>query len=138
MPRPRKPTKVLEFTGRFAKNPSRGRERADEPEPGGPIGEPPAGMPAEVEACWREIVSLCPAGVLADCDTFAVECAAHLAAQVRAGGADPATFAQLRLALGELGMSPSSRSKVRATVPVDGGQAATPDPAIAPTSFAAV
>lgn len=70
-------------------------------------------MASEVEAAWREIVALCPSGVLADCDIYAVEAAANMVAQMRAGGADPATFAQLRMMLGELGMTPASRSKVQ-------------------------
>ena len=113
MPAHRKPTSVLAFTGAFKTNPSRGRARSGEPVPRGPIGEPPPGMAAEVESAWREIVALCPAGVLADCDIYAVEAAANMVSQMRAGGADPATFAQLRMMLGELGMTPASRSKVQ-------------------------
>jgi hypothetical protein len=89
-------------------------------------------LPEEVAAAWREIVVLCPAGVLADCDVYAVEAAARLLCQMRAGKplpdsderwTDPAIFAQFRMALNELGMTPASRSKVTAMEPKKPGAA---------------
>ena len=42
MPAKRIPTAIHQMKGSFEKNPSRGRARADEPKPDGPLGAPPA------------------------------------------------------------------------------------------------
>jgi phage terminase small subunit len=123
----RKPTAVLQFTGAHAHNPARARARENEPKPNALLGsEPPDALSADIAAAWREIVRLCPAGVLADCDVYAVEAAARLLCQMREGKplpdtderwTDPAIFAQFRMALNELGMTPASRSKVTSMEP---------------------
>lgn len=140
MPAHRKPSAVLAFTGAFKQNPSRGRAREGEPVPRAPIGEtPPAHLSPEVAKAWAEIVALCPAGVLADCDVFAVEMAARLLTMAREDREDnrPIIAGQQVLRwLCELGMTPASRSKVKCTVD-EAKEEAAPDAATPPASFGA-
>src|SRR5690349_15010559 len=81
MPRPRKPTALLELQGSFKKNPDRGRARKDEPEPVADLGEPPARLtPLELEM-WRELESMAPPRVLTNADRWLVERACKLMAE---------------------------------------------------------
>ena len=122
MPALRKPTNIHEFTGAHAINPSRGRARAGEPTPRARLAEaPPNYLPPDVAAVWRQVMSVIPFDVLADCDVIAVETVARLTAQMRSEG--ETDWAQLRIALCELGMTPASRSKVKVT---DFGDAVAP------------
>ncbi len=115
MPRPRKPTPVLKVIGAFDRN--RKRMREDDIETGQFPAEPPKHLSEEIKVCWREIVAVCPAGVLQAADKFLVEVTAALLAEHRR---DPhkmmaARLVQLRVCLGGLGLSPTDRSKL--TVP---------------------
>jgi phage terminase small subunit len=76
LPRPRKPTSLLELSGAFAKNPT--RRRPAEPRDDRPLGDPPTRLPAAAVPYWREIASLAPARVLCAADRLAVELAARL------------------------------------------------------------
>lgn len=115
----RKPSAVLELTGAFDRNPSRRRARAAEPQPEGPIGDPPAHLPPTVAACWREIAELCCTGVLARSDRLAVEHAAHLLAHLRGRNwqVPPAVWLRFEAALGRLGLSPVDRARVSEAPP---------------------
>jgi hypothetical protein len=54
MSRPRTPTAVLELRGAFKEHPERARERAGEPRPTEPLGEPPKRLkPADAMPKWR-------------------------------------------------------------------------------------
>ncbi|WP_374349179.1 hypothetical protein [Chitinimonas sp.] len=114
MARPRTPTNVLDARGAFKKDPQRGRARAGEPEPNGPIGEPPERLNDSQRDAWAEIVGTAHDGVLCRADRLSVEMAACLLAEF---WADPVAFPSGRLArleglLGKFGMTPSDRSKV--------------------------
>lgn len=82
--RPRKPSKVLELSGAFDKNPK--RRRAGEPEDNRELGDPPAYLPAEALPCWVEIAQMAIPGVLTYADRYAVEIAARLMAKYRSRG----------------------------------------------------
>lgn len=114
MPRPRKPTNVLAFSGAFAKNPARGRARANEPKANGPIGAPPSELNEFERKAWIRIVSECPAGVLQLRDRQAVLCAALLGGALIQGHRDPKIINAYRVAISELGMTPAASSKVTA------------------------
>ena len=118
MARPRKPTPVLKVIGAFDKDRSRTRE--DDIQTGEFPREPPKHLSKEIKATWREIVAVCPLGVLQRSDQFVVEIAASLLAEHRK---DPhamiaTRIVQLRVCLGQLGLSPTDRSKL--SVPAQG------------------
>jgi hypothetical protein len=81
-------------------------------------------LAANVAVVWKQIMAVIPFDVLADCDMIAVEVVARLTAQMREEG--ETDWAQLRIALCELGMTPASRSKVRVHDFGDGGKAGEP------------
>ena len=117
MARPRKATNVLQLNGAFAKNPSRGRDREDEPSPKAGIGPCPSKLkPDEVEA-WDYLVSIMPNGVLGDCDRAHLEVAARLFAYSRRVPVEEwlaANISRLDAMLGKMGLNPADRSKVKA------------------------
>jgi hypothetical protein len=115
MPRPRKPTEVLEISGAFADKPARRRPAA--PRSPEPIGDPPAGMDPAAAGCWREIIAEAPPGVLTGADRLVVEIAAVMTAKVRRGEATAGEAGLMLRALTECGMTPASRSKVSAATP---------------------
>lgn len=117
MPRPRKPTHLLAVTGGLAKNPARYADRAHEPTDERELGDPPPNLAPSQQAVWREIEQLSLPGVLTHGDRLIVEVAAVLLAQFRlAGNLMPLpAIARLQSILGELGMTPASRSKVSAS-----------------------
>jgi hypothetical protein len=127
MPARRKPTALLVASGAYAKNPARARDREDEPTPEGPLGDPPAEWTegaasnqryVEYLKAWAEIVAQAAFGVLTSADRDAVELAVLLKYKIRraAAGYGKATsgdFAQLRALLGQFGLIPSERSRVK-------------------------
>jgi hypothetical protein len=58
----RKPTRLLEISGAFKKDPQ--RRRNHEPIPSGPLGDPPGFLPEPVKACWRELNAMIPRACL--------------------------------------------------------------------------
>jgi hypothetical protein len=129
MARPRKPTNVLTLSGSFIAHPERARARADEPEPVGEVGEPPAHLSPEEKAAWREIVDMCPPGVLALSDRLILEHGSRLLAQLRKDRTyiDSRLMLRLEGTLGRLGLSPADRSRVSAaTKPAGSGKPANP------------
>lgn len=50
---PRKPSNVLALKGSFKKNPARGADRVNEPEPVGEIGEAPPYLDENEKSCWH-------------------------------------------------------------------------------------
>jgi hypothetical protein len=121
MSRPRKPTAILELNGAFAKNPKRGRARASEPKPGGPLGDPPAHLSVGGKAAWVELQSFVPANVLTAADRWLVELCCQIMADLRENGrasrlnikgVPGCDSAQLLQGLSKMGLSPSDRSKV--------------------------
>jgi phage terminase small subunit len=108
MARPRTPTAVLELRGSFKTHPS--RKRPDEPRPTGKLGDPPPHLGEAALAAWHEIVGMAPPGVLTSADRWAVEIAAGLMAQFRAGDLLPAGVGHLRGILGRMGLTPADRA----------------------------
>ena len=115
MGRPRKPSNVHRLSGAFAKNPKRGRARANEPVPNPELGAPPAYFDDAQKACWAEFADIMPPGVIAKSDRIIVEMAARLLAQYRsADGLQAMAMRQLMSVLASLGLTPADRSKVQA------------------------
>jgi hypothetical protein len=110
MARPRKPTKLLELSGAFDKNPN--RARPDEPQDGRPLGDPPSRLPADVVPYWRELEQMVVGGVLTFRDRWAVELAARLMFKAVSGEIGSAELSMLRSLLGSIGMTPADRSKL--------------------------
>ncbi len=112
MPRPRKPTAVLELTGAFRKDPQRKRARSAEPVPTGEIGDAPVHFDAQLAAIWYEVISLIPAGVPTAADRIIVELTCSLVHGLRNGTSERGDKALLRSCLASLGMTPAERSKI--------------------------
>lgn len=116
MARPKTPTAILEARGAFKTHPERRADREGEPEITEPLGDRPQDLPIAVAVVWDELVDNAHKGVLCKADRPIVEIAARLFAEFRARGADmeAAKIGRLQAALSELGMTPASRSKVKA------------------------
>jgi hypothetical protein len=71
-------------------------------------------MSAQHKTLWREVVKAAPPHVLKQADRFLVELTVLLLAQARASAAEvsPQVVTQLRHCLAEMGMAPSSRSRL--------------------------
>lgn len=113
MPRARKPTAVLQFTGAYKKDPNRAESRKDEPKPSGGIGEPPAHLSDEQKKLWFELVGQSLPGVLSNADRTILELTVRALEQIRIVY-DPKIGPQLNQYLQQLGMTPAARSKVQA------------------------
>lgn len=118
MSRPRKPTALLAISGGLDKNPGRYADRAFEPVEQRALGEAPGHLGAPQRAAWAEIERIAPAGVLTHADRIIVELAAVLLARFRRAGElmPVAEVTRLQSILGDLGLTPSTRSKVTAVV----------------------
>jgi hypothetical protein len=113
MPKPRKPTALLELTGAFKGKPGRRRARDGEPIPKAALTARAEKLSKLEGACWDRIIKLAPAGVLKDADEIVVELTARLWARLKRGQATAADATQLRCCLQQLGMTPASRSNVK-------------------------
>ncbi len=132
MPRPRKPTKVLELSGAFKKNPSRKRARAGEPQIAAGLGDPPVewveGAPhnsrcAALLQAWNEIVAQDVLRVLNVSHRILVENTCHLIYKIRRasagyGKATSGDFAQVAANLARMGMTPVDSPRVAEAVRV--------------------
>ena len=104
MGRARKPTKILELTGRLKHDPQ--RRQGNEPAPAGVFpAKPPGHLDEPQAAAWVEIVAAVPAGVLSNADIFIVEVAAALLAEYRSDrqGMPTTRIARLTGELNKLG-----------------------------------
>lgn len=120
--RPRKPTHLHKLEGTRTRT-----NRRHEPEPTGPLGDPPSCLPAAAAAAWREIAEALSPGVAGNSDRIAVEIVARLLARLRsADGITAAELSCLHRGLASLGMTPTARSKV--APPVREPKPAVPDP----------
>ena len=116
MGRPRTPTNVLQLKGAFAKNPARGRERENEMEAVGAVGDPPDWLEESAQVAWRELVAMVPDGCLGRSDAAHLAVVSKLYALVKvtpAGDIPPSVLQPLLAGLGSMGMNPSERSKVK-------------------------
>jgi len=118
MPRPRKPTKVLEMQGAYKANPQRKKERVNEPKPDTDIGNPPRGFTAAQKKIWQEMIDITPDGVITRMDRFILEVVSVMLCRFReayTGRGKPlqsSEYGILMRALTSLGMTPADRSKV--------------------------
>jgi hypothetical protein len=111
MSRPRTPTAVLELRGAFKNYPERARERAGEPRPAEPLGDPPKRLEPANKAAWREMQE--HGFWLTSADQFLVEIAASLMAKHRGGTIDNPARSLLVGTLSKLGLGPAERSKMK-------------------------
>ena len=136
MPRPTKPTAVLEQTGAFRHDPQRARVRKHEPQPKGPLGPAPKHLNKGQQACWRELSRIAPPRVLTVSDRWLVEITARLMAKLRnprARNLTASEMTQLTNCLARMGLTPTDRTKVSVPEPEKTGNlfaelAATPPP----------
>lgn len=104
-----KPTHLKIVTG----NPHQHKLNDREPEPAGPLGDPPEDWPADYKAMWHEIVESAPNGVLTASDHILIETAVRLMSMMRCERTFTASVAsQLRTCLNEMGMTPAARSRL--------------------------
>jgi len=138
MPRVRKPTNILHLAGAFKKNPQRLRERALEPQLPKGIGDPPDWLDAFALEEWRRVVpDLESAGVTSRVESTALAAYCQAVSRLRKAEAEifrdgitmmterglvkhPSVgiakdaMAIIRALAAEFGMTPASRSKVKA------------------------
>lgn len=113
--RKKTPTKLMVVRG----NPSGRPLNLNEPETPGPLGDSPSGWTGEQRALWHEVVNSAPIGLLTKSDRILVELTVRNLAQVRASPEiNAAQSAELRRCLGEMGMTPSERTRL--VVPKNG------------------
>lgn len=91
------------------------------PRPTGDIGDSPPHMDAATTAAWDEIVGIALPGVLTNAVRLAMEIAAGLMAQFRAGDMLPASIGHLRGMLGRLGLRPADRAGLNIPQPKPAG-----------------
>ena len=112
MGKPRKPTALLEASGAFAKNPARGRARANEPKPTGALGPPPGWLNKTAVQCWHDLVARVPYP-LTNADDNILAATAYLESKLRRGEANLGEIGQYTKCLQQMGMTPSARSNVQ-------------------------
>ena len=110
MSRPRKPTRMLELSGAFDRNPQRRKAREHEPSPTGPLGDPPTALDEAQRARWNEIRAKCP--WLGESDDVLVEVTCKLWMEERRGKCSPGDRKLLVQCLRALGMAPGERSRM--------------------------
>lgn len=121
MPRPRKPTKVLDLTGRLKHNPKRYRDRLNEPVHNAPLGGPPDHLPPTEREIWAELAKQLVEGVALASDRAAFETLTRLVSMERAGQIQGKDRGHLLRLYQMFGMSPSDRSRVSAPAPAKAG-----------------
>lgn len=114
MARPRTPTNLLLLNGGMKRNPGRYADRANEPKPTGPIGDPPEWLTDFEREAWATFVEEAAPGVLTNSDRGLLELACTLRALVKSRQADSKDRALLKSCYVDMGMTPASRSKVQA------------------------
>jgi phage terminase small subunit len=113
MPRPRKPTTLLELAGVFDRNPAR---RRVDPEISGALGKPPKHLDVERRKVWLELSKLLPLGVARNADRFSYELICDLMYRQRYQSITGAELGSLVSLLSKFGRDPSSRAKVATPV----------------------
>lgn len=123
MPRPRKPTALLELNGAFRNHPERREGRKNEPHPDGPFGEPPVCLSDAEKEAWHELNSIAPRGVLTNADRPLAETYCRLMAKQRKDGIggryglSTGELSQLIQCLIRMGLTPADRSKISIAKP---------------------
>jgi len=120
MPRPRKPTKLLELNGAYKKNPARARERENEPQGRPGVGDPPADFLNESSPSsrakleiWFRFLAEAPEGCITGSDRTLLANACRLQAELERPYAKvtPAMHSEMRRYLADLGMSAPGRAQ---------------------------
>lgn len=113
MPNHRKPTQILDLTGRLAHDRKRYEDRANEPRDNAPLGDPPEWLPATEREIWEQVAAQLVAGVALASDRSAFESMVRLIAKERRDGelSGPEGSRLSRLFAG-FGMTPADRSRV--------------------------
>lgn len=119
MPQPRVPTATQEARGSYIRHPERKRERALEPQPKAPLGEPPKDFDKDQKKVWLELSAKMPDGVASDWDESAFEVLVCLIVnfrQRRRNGMQQVVgeIAQMNKLFTQFGMTPADRSRVHA------------------------
>jgi len=83
-----------------------------------PLGGPPSDWKPLLKALWHEIAEAIPHGVAGKSDRLLVELACVLVAKMRIDPAEmtPALASQIRTALGELAMTPTTRARLASPI----------------------
>jgi len=113
MPRPPKPTPLLEIGGTYRKD---RHGKRNEPTPKAGIGPYPSNLPVAPADIWDELVNTIVPGVLGDTDRAYLSIICELLSQFRRDpeGISGAKLSQLTMMLGKLGMNPVDRMKIQA------------------------
>lgn len=117
------PTAIAETKGAFDKHPERRRERANEPKPTEPVGDPPEHLNEYEVECWHYIVDCLHPGVAFKPDRLALEVAAKQLAEIRWGEkTNVSLMGQFHKFLAAFGLTPADRAKIQvdAETPDDG------------------
>ena len=111
------PTNVLLLKGTNKNHPERIKKRADEPKDKRDIdAKPHARLKTKIEKeCYKELIDNCIPSVLKQCDRTSVMIAAKLLARFVEDEATAAETAQLIKLLGQFGMTPSERTRIKMT-----------------------
>ena len=118
MARPRKPAKILEFTGAFKKDPQRRRE--DLPGVGDFNPLPPATLHQSIVPYWAEVVSQINPVVLTASDVSSIKIMARLLMDFELTG-DKTIATELRQWFAQYGLTAVGRTKIQAPKPQGGG-----------------
>jgi len=114
MPTPRKPTKILDLTGRLKHDPKRYASRKNEPVDDRPLGGPPGKMDEVEQRIWREVADELVPGVAVRGDRRAFGTLVKLLAKEERNDLMAADRSQLVTLYTRFGMTPSDRSRVSA------------------------
>lgn len=110
----KKPSKILELTGAFKKDPQ--RKNHQEPEGKGEFNkDPPAHLTNSQKTHWHEIIGLVPDGVLTGSDVLQVEIVVGLLDMYREekGRVHVSVIQRLTSEMGKLGLDPAARAKLQ-------------------------
>lgn len=121
MARHAQPRELAELKGATRKHPERYRKQPPAVEQ--PIGTAPAHLTDEAKACWFELESLAPTGVLKGADRVALETLSNLLAEYRKNPPEFAVgkYTHLIGMLARLGMTPADRQKLGTEKSEDNG-----------------
>lgn len=104
------PTGLARITGADTKNPARYRGNAPKV---GPLGDPPGHLTEAERGHWLALAGELP--WLGSSDRMLLELAAKISARIAGGGFTVGLMTELRLCLGAMGATPTTRGKMTAT-----------------------
>jgi hypothetical protein len=117
MARPRTPTSVLEARGSYKKDPQRLKDREDEPQGVGVIGEPPSWLLKDAATVWRELAASLPDGVATASDRPAFEALCNYVSSQRLDGLlESKDAARMIKLFSVFGMTLADLSRVKSSV----------------------